>query len=95
MSSSHRSFFQHPEPEALDDVRPDGIRLRATAIFEATREGAPEDGVKLGTEAGEELKAKIGGSEAEFFGDFEIAPEPVSSTTGVATDGLGGYVAKK
>ena len=27
-----------------------------------------------------------------FFGDEEVAPEPVSSITGKATDGLGGYV---
>jgi len=68
--------------------KPDG-----SIIFRTTRTGAPADGVKLGTEAGEELKAKCGNDALEFFGDAEILPEPKSSISGVATDGLGGYKA--
>jgi len=71
-------------------AKPDGSELQRTK-----REGNPADAVKIGTEAGEELKERIGGNSEGYFGDFEIAPEPVSSTTGLKTDGLGGYVAKK
>ena len=60
-------------------------------IYRASRKGKPEDAVALGTEAGEELKAKCGNDALAFFGDAEILPEPKSSVTGVATDGLGGY----
>jgi len=63
-----------------------------SVIFETTKAGPIEDAVKMGTEAGEELKAKCGADFESFFGDEEIAPEPVSSTSGKATDGLGGYV---
>ena len=44
--------------------------------------------VKMGTEAGEELKAKVGGDALEFFGESEVLPEPKSSVTGVETDGV-------
>jgi len=67
-------------------AKPDG-----SLLLEASRAGAPEDAVKMGTDAGEELKAKCGSDFESFFGDFEVQPEPVSSTTGKATDGLGGY----
>jgi len=67
-------------------AKPDG-----SLIFETTRTGDPKEAAALGTAAGEELKAKIGSDSAEFFGDFEVAPEPKSSITGKATDGLGGY----
>ena len=40
---------------------------------------------------GEELKEKVGGDALAFFGESEVLPEPKSSVTGVATDGLGGY----
>jgi len=70
-------------------AKPDG-----SLIFETSRTGAPEDALQLGTEAGEELKAKCGNNFEEFFGDFEIAPEPKSSITGKSTDGLGGYQAE-
>jgi len=66
--------------------KPDGSQM-----FETTRTGKPEDGVTMGREAGEELKERIGADFEEFFGDFEVAPEPKSSITGKATDGLGGY----
>ena len=71
-------------------AKPDG-----SLIYEATREGAPEDGVAMGTAAGEELKAKCGDNFEAFFGDFEILPEPKSSVSGVKTDGLGGYESKE
>ena len=45
----------------------------------------------MGTEAGEELKAKCGARFEEFFTEMEVAPEPVSSMSGKTTDGLGGY----
>ena len=44
--------------------------------------------MKMGTEAGEELKAKVGGDALEFFGESEVLPEPKSSVTGVETDGV-------
>jgi len=67
-------------------AKPDGSLLYTTS-----RSGSPEDAVKIGTEAGEELKKKIGSDSAAFFGDFEVAPEPKSSITGAKSDGLGGY----
>jgi len=66
-------------------AKPDG-----SVIYECSRAGATADAVQMGTDAGEELKAKCGPIE-EFFGDEEIAPEPVSSMSGKQTDGLGGY----
>ena len=60
-------------------------------LFETERTGSADDAVKMGTEAGEELKAKCGDDALAFFGDHEILPEPKSSISGVATDGLGGY----
>jgi len=66
-------------------AKPDG-----SVIYETSRAGRPEDAVKLGTEAGEELRAKCGSMEDFFLGE-EIAPEPASSMSGKATDGLGGY----
>lgn len=68
-------------------AKPDG-----SIVFRTTRRGAPETAVQMGTEAGEELKAKCGDDALAFFGDAEILPEPKSSVSGVATDGLGGYV---
>lgn len=59
-------------------------------IFETSRTGSPEDAVEMGTDAGAELKARIGNIE-DFFGNEEVAPEPVSSMSGKKTDGLGGY----
>ena len=59
--------------------------------YKTSRSGAPADAVKMGTEAGEELKAKCGDDALAFFGDHEILPEPKSSISGVETDGLGGY----
>jgi len=67
-------------------AKPDG-----SLLFETSCVGKPEDAVQLGTQAGEELKVKIGSDSAEFFGDFEVAPEPKSSITGAKSDGLGGY----
>jgi len=67
-------------------AKPDG-----TIVFRTSRTGAPADAVKMGTEAGEELKEKTGGDALDFFGDHEILPEPKSSISGVETDGLGGY----
>lgn len=66
-------------------------KVDGTTIFRTSRTGAPADAVKMGTEAGEELKAKVGGDALAFFGESEVLPEPKSSVTGVATDGLGGY----
>ena len=65
--------------------------MDGTTVFRTTRVGEPADAVKMGTEAGEELKAKCDGDALAFFGDHEILPEPKSSISGVATDGLGGY----
>jgi len=67
-------------------AKPDG-----STIFRTTKTGAAEDAVKMGTEAGEELKKECGDDALAFFGDHEILPEPKSSISGVATDGLGGY----
>jgi hydroxymethylbilane synthase len=67
-------------------AKPDG-----SLIYRTARTGAPEDAVKLGTDAGEELKARCGNDALAFFGDAEIIPEPKSSISGVKTDGLGGY----
>jgi len=67
-------------------AKPDG-----STVFSTERTGSPADAVKLGTEAGEELKAKCDGDALAFFGDHEILPEPKSSISGVETDGLGGY----
>jgi len=67
-------------------AKPDG-----SIIFRASRTGDAADAVQLGTDAGEELKAKCGNDALAFFGDHEILPEPKSSVTGVKTDGLGGY----
>ena len=67
-------------------AKPDG-----SVLFRTSRVGKPEDGVQMGTDAGEELKAKVDGDALAFFGDHEILPEPKSSISGVATDGLGGY----
>jgi len=66
-------------------------KVDGTTIFRTSRTGALADAVKMGTEAGEELKAKVGGDALAFFGESEVLPEPKSSVTGVATDGLGGY----
>jgi len=71
-------------------AKPDG-----SIVFRTSREGVPSDAVKLGTEAGEELKAECGNDALEFFGDAEILPEPKSSISGVETDGLGGYKASE
>ena len=68
-------------------AKPDG-----SVLYRTTRTGEPSEAVKLGTEAGEELKTKVGGDSQDFFGDHEILPEPKSSISGVETDGLGGYV---
>jgi len=67
-------------------AKPDG-----SIIFRTERTGPPETAVAIGTEAGEELKSKCGDDALAFFGDHEILPEPKSSISGVATDGLGGY----
>jgi len=69
-------------------AKPDG-----SIVFRAERTGAPETAVEMGTSAGEELKEKCGNDALEFFGDAEILPEPKSSVSGIATDGLGGYQA--
>ena len=37
------------------------------------------------------LTAQVGGDALAFFGEGEVLPEPKSSISGVATDGLGGY----
>ena len=66
-------------------------KVDGTVVMRASRTGELADAVKMGTEAGEELKAKVGGDALAFFGDSEVLPEPKSSVTGVATDGLGGY----
>jgi len=66
--------------------KPDG-----SIIFRTERTGPADTAVQMGTEAGEELKKQCGDDALEFFGDFEILPEPKSSITGVETDGLGGY----
>jgi len=67
-------------------AKPDG-----TVIFRAERSGPVETGVAMGTDAGEELKKKCGDDALAFFGDAEVLPEPKSSISGAATDGLGGY----
>ena len=69
-------------------AKPDG-----TVLYRTTRTGSPADAVKIGTEAGEELKEQVGGDSQDFFGDHEILPEPKSSVSGIETDGLGGYKA--
>jgi len=69
-------------------AKPDG-----SVLYKTSRKGAPDTGVAMGTEAGEELKAKCGNDALAFFGDAEVLPEPKSSVTGVETDGLGGYSA--
>jgi len=69
-------------------AKPDG-----SVLFRTSRKGPAELGIQMGTEAGEELKQKCGNDALEFFGDAEILPEPKSSISGVATDGLGGYQA--
>jgi len=66
-------------------------KVDGTTVLRTTRIGDPADAVQMGTEAGEELKAKVGGDALAFFGEGEVLPEPKSSITGVATDGLGGY----
>jgi len=67
-------------------AKPDG-----TTIFRTSRTGPKETAVEMGTSAGEELKKQCGNDALAFFGDAEILPEPKSSISGVATDGLGGY----
>merc|ERR1719379_3349417 len=67
-------------------------KVDGTTVLRTSRTGDPADAVKMGTEAGEELKAQAGGDALAFFGEGEVLPEPKSSITGVATDGLGGYV---
>merc|ERR1719163_2240465 len=67
-------------------AKPDG-----SIIFQTERKGPPSEAVAMGTSAGEELKAKCGNDALAFFGDAEVLPEPKSSISGVATDGLGGY----
>jgi len=69
-------------------AKPDG-----SIIFRAERSGPPETAVAMGTDAGEELKKECGDDALAFFGDAEVLPEPKSSISGVATDGLGGYAA--
>merc|ERR1719506_2400136 len=49
-----------------------------------------QDGFR-GYAAGEELKAQCGNDALAFFGDAEVLPEPKSSISGAASDGLGGY----
>ena len=68
-------------------AKPDG-----SVIFETSRTGDLADAAKLGDAAGQELKEKCGNDFEAFFGGDDIAPEPVSSTSGKKTDGLGGYV---
>ena len=68
-------------------AKPDG-----TVLYKTTASGAPADAVAIGEEAGKELKVKCGNDALAFFGDAEVKPEPKSSVTGVATDGLGGYI---
>lgn len=68
-------------------AKPDG-----SVIFETSRAGAPADAVQMGTDAGAELKAKCGDDFEKFFFGDDVAPEPVSSMSSKATDGLGGYV---
>ena len=70
-------------------AKPDG-----SILYSTERTGAPDTAVQMGTEAGEELKAKCGDDALAFFGDHEILPEPKSSISGVKTDGLGGYESK-
>jgi len=67
-------------------AKPDG-----SEIFKTERTGPVDSGVAMGTEAGEELKAKVGNDALAYFGDAEILPEPKSSISGVQSDGLGGY----
>merc|ERR1719243_178224 len=67
-------------------------KVDGTTVLRTSRTGELADAVKMGTEAGEELKAQVGGDALAFFGEGEVLPEPKSSITGVATDGLGGYV---
>ena len=67
-------------------AKPDG-----SIVYYTERTGSPDTAVAMGTEAGEELKAKCGDDALAFFGDHEILPEPKSSISGVKTDGLGGY----
>jgi len=68
-------------------AKPDG-----SVVYETTRAGSLEDAVKLGTEAGAELKAKCGSDMDAFYNEESVAPEPESSMSGLVTDGLGGYV---
>ena len=67
-------------------AKPDG-----SIIYKTNRSGPPESALAMGTEAGDELRAKCGNDALAFFGDAEIIPEPTSSITGIASDGLGGY----
>jgi len=67
-------------------------KVDGTTVLRTSRTGPLSDAAKMGTEAGEELKAKVGGDALAFFGEGEVLPEPKSSVTGVETDGLGGYV---
>ena len=67
-------------------AKPDG-----SLMFETSRSGAPEQAVQMGADAGAELKAKCGSDMEAFFLGDDVAPEPVSSFSGKATDGLGGY----
>jgi len=71
-------------------AKPDG-----SVLYRASRRGPASTAVEMGTAAGEELKAKCGNDALAFFGDAEILPEPKSSISGVATDGLGGYVSEE
>jgi len=66
-------------------------KVDGTTVLRTSRTGELADAVKMGTEAGEELKEQVGGDALAFFGEGEVLPEPKSSITGVATDGLGGY----
>jgi hydroxymethylbilane synthase len=67
-------------------AKPDG-----SIIYTTNRSGPPESALAMGTDAGDELRAKCGNDALAFFGDAEIIPEPTSSITGIASDGLGGY----
>ena len=87
------SFGNYMAGRANDrDYEVDSVLGDGSVIFETSRTGAPADATKLGDAAGQELKEKCGNDFEAFFGGDDIAPEPVSSTSGKKTDGLGGYV---
>merc|ERR1712137_852179 len=53
-------------------AKPDG-----SVVYETSCAGSLEDGVKLGTDAGAELKAKCGSDMDAFYNEEAVAPEPV------------------